>query len=400
MVMNAFNLLILFSVTIILGYIGSIIFEKTKIPDVIWLMGLGLIVGPIFKLVDTNLFISMSLFMSAIALIIILYDAGLNMNFYQLIRGVPRSGLLAVLNILFSMFAVGYAAKFFLGLDLITGMLLGAILGGTSSPIILTIVEGLKIKGNTRTFIELESIITDPLCIVVSIALIDIIVSGLPLMAGIQNIFSAFSIAIVLGLVAGVIWLTFLDKLRGRQFDYMLTLAVIFLLYVFTETVGGSGAISALSFGIVLGNARIFSRIFKLSKLFSVDKVMKKFHTEISFFIRSFFFVYIGLILSIKQEFIIYGVGISLILILIRFAAVHIATIGMGITKLELNMVRVLSARGLAAAVLAQLPRAYGVPGSDFFSNIVFTVIVVSVIYTSFSTMYFFRDRDNKTIKQ
>lgn len=391
MVVNAFSILTLFSITIILGYIGHMIFARTKIPDVIWLMILGLIVGPVLNLVNVDMFISLSLFMSALALIVILYDAGLNMNFYQMLRGVPRSTLLSIIEILLSMVVIGYISSYIFGFSLITGMLLGVIVGGTCSPTVITIAEGLKIRGDVKTFLELESILTDPLCIVVSIALIQIIVSNLPLSSAVESIFSAFSIAIVLGLIAGVIWLSVLDRLKGKPFDYMLTIAVIFLMYVFVETVGGSGSVSVLAFGLVLGNSTIFSRMLRLKKLFTIDKVMKRFHTEVSFFIRSFFFVYIGMILTIKQEFIIYGIGISLMLILLRFVAVQIATIGMVMSKLELNLVRIMAPRGLAAAVLAQLPRAYGVPGADIFSNIVFVVILTTVIYTSFSTMYFFR---------
>lgn len=382
------SILTLAGLTIILGYIGSLIFAKTRIPDVIWLMLFGIIVGPILGLVNVSIFRTMTPLLAVLALIIILFDGGLNMNFYQMLKGFSRSILLSALGVLASMCVIGLLSIVLFKFDLMTGLLLGAIIGGTSSPIVISIVSRLKIKENVQMLLTLESILTDPLCVVIAIALLQIItLETAPNIA--QAVFSAFSVGALLGFVLGVVWLFALDKIKKNPFDYMITLAVLLLIYVFVESVGGSGAIAALIFGLVLGNSKIFSRILKLGKIFTIDNLMKKFHTEVSFFVRSFFFVCLGLIASTNLIFALYGAVIAGALILIRIGIVKVATFGMALSKTELNLIKIMAPRGLAAAVLAQL--AFGIVGGETILNVTFFVIFITVIYTTICTRIFYK---------
>jgi potassium/hydrogen antiporter len=392
MAIEALGVLSLVGITIILGYVGMYVFDKTGIPDIIWLMLLGVLAGPVFGFVDGAAFIEYSSLLAAVALLTILYDAGLDMDIYQLLQGMPRGTLLSSVNILLSIIVIGLISTVLFGMDLATGMLLGAIIGGTSSPIVVTIADKIKVRGNVKTFIKLESIITDPLCIVVSIALIQFMTSGSTVGEALNSIASAFSIGAMTGLILGVAWLPILDKLKGRKFDYMLTLSIVLLLYVFVESLSGSGAIAALMFGIVLGNSKKFSIILKLKKIFTVDETLKKFHNEIAFFIRSFFFVYIGLILSINPTYIIYGLLLTIVLLILRIIAVRISVMGMYLSSTEQNIIKTMAPRGLAAAVLAQLPAVYGLPHADVFPEVVFIVIIATVFYTTAATKYFYKE--------
>ena len=382
MAIDPFSILILFSLTIVVGYVGSYIFSKTRIPDVILLLFFGMIVGPLFHLVDTAIFLTISPFLAALAILIILFDAGLNMDFYQMVHSFSRSMFLAVLEILLGIVVVAFVSMQLFGFDLLRGMLLGTILGGTSSTIVIVVVSRLKMNEKAKTFLNLESIITDPMVVVIAIVLIGMITQS-AVQSPVNSILATFSIGAVLGILAGVIWLIVLYRLHGRPFDYMLTLAVLFLLYTFVESTGGSGAIAALLFGLVLGNGLTFSKILKSKKREGFGHLLRTFQSEVSFFIRSFFFVYLGLIVSINPTYLIYGIGISVLLIITRIAAVQLSTIKMGLTKLEKNISMHMAPRGLATAVLAQLPISYGIAGAQIFSDIAFVVILATMIYTT-----------------
>lgn len=390
---STLGILMLFSVTIFLGYIGSMIFNRTKIPDVVWLMLLGLLIS-YFGLINRDIFLLMSPLLAALALLVILFDAGLNMYFYQTLRGFPRAILLAMLGILLSMLSVGALSVLFFNLDLLSGLLLGAILGGTGSPIVLSIMSQLKISEDIKTLLNLESILTDPLCVIISIALIQMIVANAPYAMAAQGIASAFSVGAVMGFAAGIAWLFALERLNGGPFDHLLTLAFLFALYVFVESLAGSGAIASLVFGIALGNGSLFSAMLRLGKNLTVNETMKKFQGEVSFFMRSFFFVYIGLIASINQTYILYGLATAFILILARLALVQIGTFRMSIEKSDKNVMRIMAPRGLAAAVLAQLAAAYGIKDAGIFSSIIFIVIIATVIYSSIAMIFFYKPSD------
>ena len=391
MVLDSFSILALFGITIVVGYVGHIFFDKTRISDVFWLMIFGIIIGPVFNLVDRTLFVSISPFLAALALLIILFDAGINMDFYKMVRSFPRSILMAVLGMVISTLAVAAIAVYLMNFTWLYGLLLGAIVGGTSSAIVITIVKRLHMREQPKMIVTLESIFTDPLVIVVSIVLINIIAQNGNHISPLQSILSAFSIGAVIGLFVGLIWLFMLDKLRGRPFDYMLTLALLFLLYVFVESAGGSGAIGALAFGLVLGNGTAFSTMLKTKKHFGFSKLQRTFQNEVSFFIRAFFFVYLGIIVSINTTYVIYGLAVAVALILVRFVAAEISTYRMTLTHAEKNMIRTMAPRGLAAAVLAQLPAAYNIPNAAVFSDIVFIVILATVIYTTIATRFFYK---------
>lgn len=385
MEISAFSLLTLFGITIVIGYAGSLIFAKTRIPDIIWLIFFGLLVGPVFNLIDRTVFLAITPFLAALALLVILFDAGLNMDFYAMVRGFSRGVLLAVLGVAMEAVAVAAFLHLALGWPPLASLLLGTMVGGTSSPIVISLVKGLRLRGNVRTVLNLESIFTDPLVVVISIAVLNIVTQANGQYSALSGVLSAFSIGAVIGLLSGIVWLFVLDKLRGRPFDYMLTLAVLFLLYAFVENVAGSGAIAALFFGLVLGNGSAFSRMLRFNKHFGTAHLMKSFHGEVSFFIRSFFFVYLGLIFTFNPEVAIYGAAIAVILIVSRLLLVEISTLGMKLASYEKNIMRVMAPRGLAAAVLAQLPKAYGLPNADFYSNAILVVILATVLYTSVS---------------
>lgn len=391
MALDSFSILALFGITIVVGYIGYIFFDKTRISDVFWLMIFGILIGPVFNLVDRTLFVSISPFLAALALLIILFDAGINMDFYKMVRSFPRSILMAIIGMVISTLAVAAVAVYLMNFTWLYGLLLGAIVGGTSSAIVITVVKRLHMREQPKMIVTLESIFTDPLVIVVSIVLINIISQNGNQISPLQGILSAFSIGAVIGIFAGLIWLFVLDKLKGRPFDYMLTLAILFLLYVFVESAGGSGAIGALAFGLVLGNGTAFSAMLKTKKRFGFNKLLRTFQNEVSFFIRAFFFVYLGIIVSINTTYVIYGLAAAVALILVRLVAAEISTYRMALTRAEKNMVRTMAPRGLAAAVLAQLPAAYNIPNAAVFSDIVFIVILATVIYTTIATRFFYK---------
>ena len=224
------------------------------------------------------------------------------------------------------------------------------------------------------------------LCIVFTIALINLYTGSVsdPFGAVARNVFTAFSTGTVVGILGALLWSWVLKNSGDLRFDYILTLGVIFIFYYVSESLGGNGAITSLMFGLIMGNSAYLSKYLRTDMFTIRSTPIKQFHEEISFFISTFFFVYLGSIVVLSNPFqLVVGIGLSAVLLLMRYATVPLATAGAQITDLERSLVSVVSARGLAAAVLATLPSLYGVKGSEAFSDIVFVVIIVSVVMTS-----------------
>ncbi len=374
---------------IILGYVGSYFFKKTMIPDIIWLLVLGVLLGPAFNVVDATMFAALTPFFAALAIMIILFQGGLQTNIYTLIKQSPRSILLAGLGIAFSMIACAAFAFYVLGWPLMNGLLLGAILGGSSSPIIISITQRLPVDENIRTLLNIESTLTDAFCIIVAIVVVELMVFGNYSLAEAGNsLMGSFSIGATMGFIVGMVWIAGLSRLRRREFEYMLVLAVLLLLYAFVESVNGSGAIAAFVFGVVLANSREISNMIKLKKEAIMHAEVGRFHNEVSFLIRTFFFVYLGLIVTFGNLYVIFlGLALTIILMAMRFLTVFTSTIGMDFQTDSKGSVKslmsVLMPRGLAAAVLTQVPIMYGIAYAKTYADIVVAVIFMSIIFTS-----------------
>ena len=358
--------LILGGSIIVIGFLGNYLFERTGFPDMLWLIVLGLLLGPVTGLVDAGSIMSLAPYLAALALVFILFDGGMAMNIYRVFSESPRAAVLAVAGFAMNVVATTLFMMYIVIPDkpLLYSLLFGTILGGSSSIAVISLASRIKISEKCSTILSIESAITDILCIVFSLAVIEIILKGtaVDLTTIGQSIASRFSIGIVLGVIFGFIWLSILKRIAKASYAYMLTLAVVLLAYAFSEFLGGSGSLCSLLFGIMLGNEKEIYKILKMERPpnTAVDAGLKRFESEVAFLLRTFFFVYIGLIVTIGNIItVITGVILSLILLLVRFGAVSFATVHSDELKKERPIMGVVLTRGLAAAVLATLPLQY-----------------------------------------
>ena len=363
--------LLMGSIIIVVGFICNYIFEKTGFPDMLLLIVLGIILGPLIRLIEPTFtresLMGLAPYLAALAIIFILFDGGMKMNIYQIFSESPRAVLLATLGFTLSTLTITLLMMFVVGLQPLYALLFGTINGGSSSIAVISLAQKIKISEKTSTILSLESAMTDVLCIVVSLAVLEVIAGGNSAnYADVgKMIASRFSVGAVLGVLFGVAWLAVLRKAIKLPYAYMLTVGMLLFSYALSEELGGSGALTCLLFGIVLGNEKEINRILKRERpsFITVDEGLKRFEAEIAFLIRSFFFVFLGLIAILPNPkgatnwniFVPYGVIVSLLLLLVRYLAVTVATVKSEV-RVEKTIMWVVFARGLAAAVLSTFP--------------------------------------------
>jgi cell volume regulation protein A len=280
---------------------------------------------------------------------------------------------------------------FVFDVPLVYGLLFGSIFGGSSSIVVISLASSIKISEKASTTLILESAITDIFCIVLSLSIIGVIATGETDLAVIGiTIADKFLIGAAIGIFVGIAWLFMLRKVSSLPFSYILNLGVILFAYAASEVLGGSGALSSLLFGLILGNEKEISAIFTLKDKpsknqnektpLAVSKGLKRFEAEIAFLIRTFFFVFLGIIATISSlSFLLFGVLLSIILLVVRYGAVWLSTVKSEIRK-EQKIMTVVLTRGLAAAVLATLPAQYGLLYADLFVNLAVVIVVSTAI--------------------
>ena len=342
-----------------------------------------------------------------IALIIILFEGGLNMNLLEFIKESPVSIAFSIIMVIFSIGIFSVLCHFMFGWDFLIGAILGSIIGGISSAIALPLVQNGALGNKARNIISIESVATDVLCIVFAITLINVAIgiSTLDITSIVKEIMLFFLIGTIIGGIGAFFWAGLLKFTGKIDFSYFLTIGFIFILYYISGVMGGNGPITVLIFGLFLGNLNLFAYYFKTDKFAFNTFFIKKFHNEITFFISTFFFVYLGTIVVFNNfNSILIGIFASAILISLRYVVSQIFFKPFKIAKKEVDIISILSARGLAAAVLAPLPLFYGIQGTESFSDIVFSVIICTVLFTVIGYIYINRmtkdDLTEKIVKE
>lgn len=392
------SFLLLVSATLFLSYISNLFYTKTRIPDVVWLLSFGYLLGPVLNFFDTGIFFQLFPMLILVTVALFSFDTGINVDISSVMRSVIKALTLTVVTFVAITAVVGFSLSFLLPdmFGLLEGMLLGAMVGGLGGISVTGILDKLRSMipfiEDEGTLLNLESTISDPIKVVACVTLIQMIMSpGLILEGGMKDIVFTFTISAIFGIAMGLLWAEVLNLLWGRPFNYMMTVAALFPIYLASEAVAGSGGgpITALAFGMTITNYRYISRRLGSNRRVRVDKRrIREFNQEITFLIKAFFFVYLGLIVSLSVEYTVIALGVVVLMLGVRY---YVASGIGGLLKFtfgEMVLSRLIFLQGTSALVISQLP-IYWDPGRDHFqnpeiyTNLCFPIVFATIIFVS-----------------
>ena len=157
------------------AHLFSAIFSKRRIPDVLFLIVIGLVIGPLTHLVDSEKLTLLGSILSAVTLVLILFESGIQMSFNNLKDSFIPSLRLTAANFVFSAIAVWLVGWLVLKIDPIISLMLGCVLGGTASAVVIPTVRQLKMSQKSATILILEAAIGNVFSIVLALALLQAI---------------------------------------------------------------------------------------------------------------------------------------------------------------------------------------------------------------------------------
>ena len=374
------------------AHLFSEIFSRKRIPDVLFLIIIGLLIGPVFHWISPESLGNAGSLFSGITLVTILFESGTQLRFSALKDSFKGALKLTALNFVFSAIAIWLVGWLVLELDPIVSMILGCMLGGTASAVVIPIVRQMHMSEKPAIMLILEAAIGNVFSIVLALALMQAVKSRhVEFGAILGDIFSSFILATVMGLFGAIFWALILDKVRNIKYSILTTPAFVFIIYGLNEWMGFSGAIAALAFGIGLANIDgIYNAWLKkfIKKVpVNLNETERSLFSELVLLLKTFFFIYVGISIQLNQWHpIVIGLGISVLLFIIRIPAVRFAISKKeGIPDKELAFMSALNPKGLTAAVLATQALIY-IPelGTALFvRNIVFSVILFSIVINS-----------------
>ena len=384
--------LLIIAAILLIGIIGEIAFSKSGVPDVIWLILVGIIVGPISGLVSASQLQTVAPYFGALTLVVVLFDGGSELRLGDLSKAVGRGTLLAITGFILSVVLVTVAARVAVMVGLLPDswgwlqcILLGTILGGSSSVVIMPALKLAGLSTRLSNLVNYESALTDVLSVVATGAFIAM--AEAQSAAGADGATTAgvllgkkLGIGLGVGAAAGFMSLLGLRQLRKTQYAYPLTLGLLLMLYVLIDEMGGSAALGILAAAVILGNAPSLSKAIGLARSAKLSSSLQGVHDEITFIIKSFFFVFIGAMLRPPWTLLILGFAIGILLLIARLPSVRLATAGNSFSTPSKNLISVLYPRGMAAGVLAIMPYQAGVAGTKDLPVVVFSAVFTTIL--------------------
>ncbi|HTS63613.1 MAG TPA: cation:proton antiporter [Candidatus Acidoferrales bacterium] len=374
---------------IFLAHFFVALFRKTRVPDVLWLTLLGLLLGPITHEVAPESFGKAGSVISTIALVLILFESGMTLDplvIPSIWRPVLRLTLSTLIVTIGLTMVVGV---FWLKLDPMLAAMLGSVLGGTSAAVVIALVKSIGMKDPPGTILILESALGDVLTIILLLGLLDAAKTGAlnPVhLAG--SIIASLLCAGIIGVLGGAVWLSIMNRVRSFPNTAFTTLALAFVLYGLTDTMGFSGAVAALAFGATLTNHDLLG-IRKLPLLrgreFGVlAHFDHEFLNEMLFLLKVFFFIYLGISIRFAEGWLALAAFVLILLVYVaRIFTVKLVTRLVDIEWPEAGLMSVLAPKGLVSAVLASIPVARGIEGAERARDFAYLAVIVSILMTA-----------------
>jgi NhaP-type Na+/H+ or K+/H+ antiporter len=396
--MNLLLSIIFLGLLIFLSHFFNQLFDKTKVPNVLLLLLIGIALGPVLKLITPAFFGQMGPVFTTITLIVILFESGADLNLRAVRSAIGSASLLTVVNFILTMLITTLIGKYLLSLDTLSAAFVGAIIGGTSSAVVIPMVKQLKIGERSRSVLILESALSDVLCLVVGLALLEGMLKGeLSIRDILHTMWKALLFAILIGLLAGIIWSGIIQHLRSIRNSMFTNLAFVFILYGAVEMLGFNGGISVLSFGMLLGNAGLISNISWVSRSslykpsgFTTSE--KDFFAEIVFIVQTYFFVYVGISIQFGSNGVLLtALLLILLILLLRIPGSRILISNRGVDITDRSIISVMSPKGMVPAVLASIPLQRGFPMGQVIQDLGYSVVFFSILICSALVIVLYR---------
>jgi cell volume regulation protein A len=392
------EILLIFAVIVFLGYLAEWVFRKIHVPDTLLLILVGFAMGPLGLGIDPERLGQVAPLFTTFTLLFLMFDGALSIDLRSLADSIGFGISIGFFNFFASSLAIS-AVFLFLVSDIVTALMLGFALGGISSAYVIPILKQITVDKKVYSVLTLESALTDVLAIVFAITMMELkILNAIELKSVFSQIASLFFVAGVMGILAGSLWIYLENKLMEKDTNYMMTIAYVVLLYFLTEFLGGNGAIAAMCFGIVITNANLLIDLSRRvrgkkkktpagedekpgKKITIVSRREKMFYQEISFLIKTIFFVYIGLLLNVESfKVVAVGTGIAIAVLLLRNLTSMLTKKFKALDRMLINS---LFARGIAPAAIILMAKTKNLTLPQEIIDIVYFAITATIILSS-----------------
>lgn len=379
---DAINIAILIGAGLVaLSTLTSLASQRIGAPLLLVFLGIGLLAGEdglIGIEFDSG---GAAYFIGSLALAIILFDSGFETPLKSFRVAAFPALTLATLGVIVTAGVVGVAAHFLFSVGWIEGMLLGSIVASTDAAAVFFLlrVGGIRLRERVRATLEIESGANDPMAIFLTMMFVELAASrGEPdfgfTVAFIFAFIQQIGLGLVVGTLGGLALATLMNRLKDLDAGLLPITCLASALVVFAAggLIGGSGFLAAYVAGVVAGNRRI-----------NFAYRVRRFQVGMTWLAQIGMFLTLGLLATPSEfgETIIPAIGLAIVLIFIaRPIAVWLCLLPFNFKWREKIFAGWVGLRGAVSIMLAILPGLSGVEGGGMFFNIVFVMVLTSLL--------------------
>jgi len=392
-------LLFTVSALIILSLIIARASNNLGVPIMLLFLGVGMLAGSEgpggIYFDDTK----MAQYIGIIALIFILFSAGLDTKWKHVKPVLWPSLLLATFGVLLTTLLVGLFVHYVFGIDFKVSLLLGAVVSSTDAAAVFSIIgaRNIKLKGRITPLLELESGSNDPMAVFLTFSLIEVITTN---EISVNKLILHFIMEMGIGLIAGILfgklyaWMINKVKFTIDGFYTVITLAFSLLIYSTTSYLHGSGFLAVYVAGLVINSHDIVHK-----------KNIFRFFDGIAWLSQIFMFLTLGLLVFPSQLLVNLKAEIFIALFLIFIArpiGVYLSLIFFKYSKREMMFISMVGLKGAIPIILATFPLIAGVKEAGWIFNVVFFIVLTSALIQGWPLPYFakFLKLDSPSVKK
>jgi cell volume regulation protein A len=377
MILTSENFILIFSILLLVSVFAGKPSYKFGVPTLIFFLGIGMLAGSEglggIYFDDPKV----AQFIGIIALNVILFSGGFDTSWPSTRKVLGRGFTLSTLGVIITAVSLGLFVWWVTDFTLYEGLLLGSIVSSTDAAAVFSIFRSRKLalKGHLRPLLELESGSNDPMAYMLTIAFTGLVVNQ---DAGFFSILPRFLWQFMIGGISG-----YLAGIGGKfvinkiMLEYeglypVLVIALMFLIYSFTDFIGGNGFLAVYLSAVYLGNQELIHK-----------KTILKAFDGFAWLMQIILFLTLGLLVFPSQIIPVIGIGLlisAFLIIAARPLSVFLSLFFFRETNRNRLFISWVGLRGAVPIVFATFPLLAGVEKADMIFNIVFFISLTSVL--------------------
>ncbi|HHR5880560.1 potassium/proton antiporter [Providencia alcalifaciens] len=382
------QLILLSSILILLGIFSSKLSARLGLPMLVMFLFIGMLAGEdgLGKITFDN--VNVSYAVGSLALALILFDGGLQTSVKSIKLVWKPAFTLATVGVLITAGITGLAAAYILGIPLLEGLLLGAIVGSTDAAAVFSLLRnaGIYLNERLQATLEIESATNDPMAIFLTVGLLQLLMNPQASGGELALLFvSQMGIGAAVGIGVGWISIKIINKIKLLAAGLYPVLVAACGLFSFgvASNLDGSGFLSIFVTGVVIGN---HSFVFQRNTFL--------FHDGLAWLSQIIMFVMLGLLVNPSSLIEVWQEGLLIALVL-TFVARPLAVVPVlklfRFTRNEIALISWVGLRGSVPIILAIFPFIFGLPGANLIFDVVFFVVLISATLQGSTLPYFAR---------